>query len=115
MHNLPISKDSIMPVQNVLNLVSLHLRRQLFNIMYVYYLLSYNIICPGLLAQVSFRILSYNSRNQDLFGIPSFKFKSNNDSSFVKFLKLANFVSLALDFFNTTRDTFILDLSKLYF
>jgi len=106
MKNIPISRDSIMPVQKLVNLHSLQLRRQLFDIMFVYDLLNYNVVSPELLAQVDFRIPSFHSRNHDLFAIPFFKSKSNNDSFFVRALKLANLVSISLDFFNTHRDTF---------
>jgi len=47
-----------MPVQNLINLDSLQLRRQLFGIMFEYDLLNYNMISPELLAQVSFLIPS---------------------------------------------------------
>lgn len=55
-----MSKDSIMPVQNLGNLDSLQLRRQLFGIMCLYDLLNYNIICPELLTQVNFRTTYYH-------------------------------------------------------
>lgn len=106
MKNIPISKNSITPVQKLVNIDSLQLRRQLFDIMFVYDLLNYNVVSPELLAQVNFRIPSFHSRNHDLFAIPFFKSNSSNDSFFVRALKLANLVSISLDFFNTPRDTF---------
>jgi len=106
MKNIPISKNSFTPVQKLVNIDSLQLRRQLFDIMFVYDLLNYNVVSPELLAQVNFRIPSFHSRNHDLFAIPFFKSNSSNDSFFVRALKLANLVSISLDFFNTPRDTF---------
>jgi len=38
-----------MPVQNLVNIDSLQLRRRLFDIMFVYDLLNYNIVNPELL------------------------------------------------------------------
>jgi len=52
MKDLPISKDSIMPVKHLVNIDSLQLRRLLFD-MFVYDLLNYNIVSPGL-TQVNF-------------------------------------------------------------
>jgi len=48
-----------MPVQNLINIDSLKLRHQLFDIMFIYDLLNYSIVSPELLSQFNFRIPSY--------------------------------------------------------
>jgi len=70
MTNLPVTKDSIMPVQNLINLDSIQLTRQLFDIMLVYGLLSYNIISPELLAQVTVSVFPPTIREIKIF-LPS--------------------------------------------
>lgn len=60
MINLSTSRNSLMSMQNLLTLDFLLLRCQMIDIMFVYDLLNYNIICPEILALTNFRILSYS-------------------------------------------------------
>ncbi|KAL4083341.1 hypothetical protein QTP88_028669 [Uroleucon formosanum] len=61
------SMDSLHLTQDYIGFVSLTLRRKLTDIMFVYDLINYNIVCSELLSEISFRIPYLITRNSDLF------------------------------------------------
>lgn len=54
--NLSFSRDSIIPLQESLNLDSLLLRQNLTNIMFIFDILNGYVLCPELLAMIGLRI-----------------------------------------------------------
>lgn len=101
-----ISRDSFLLVQDSIGLVSLTIRRDLIDIMYVYDMLNNYINCPAILNLIGFRIPSRNTRNSDLFFIPKFKTNCGNNSFFVRALLKANKIPSDLDFFVLSRQDF---------
>lgn len=71
MKNLPFTKDSTMPVYNLVNIDSLQSPAK--TSVFLYHVRILCIVSSELLNQVNFRIPSYYSRNHDIFAIPFFK------------------------------------------
>jgi len=74
--------------------------------MFVYDLINYNIVCPELLSEISFRILYLITRNSDLFLVPHYKTNSGTNSFLPRALILANKMYIHLDIFFLTRSCF---------
>jgi len=56
MSNIPLSRDSHHLTLDFIGLISLSLRCKLTDRMFVFDLINYNIVCPELLSEISFRI-----------------------------------------------------------
>jgi hypothetical protein len=104
--NIPLSRDSLYLTQDYISLVSLSLRRKLTDIMFVYDLINYNIVCPELLSEISFRIPYLITRNSELFLVPHYKTNSGTNSFFPRALMLANKICIHLDIFFLSRECF---------
>lgn len=104
--NIPLSRDSLHLTQDYIGLVSLSLRRKLTDIMFVYDLINYNIVCPELLSEISFRIPYLITRNSHLFLVPHYKTNSGTNSIFPRALILANKICIHSDIFFLSRNCF---------
>lgn len=107
--NIPFSRDSIIPIQESLDLDSLSLRRNLTDIMFIFDIINGFILCPELLVMIGLRISRLYTRNLDLFVIPHYRTNSGAFSFLPRALRLANLISHHLDFFNSTRVNFKLN------
>lgn len=107
--NLPFSRDSVISLQESLDLDSLSLRRNLTDIMFIFDILNGYVLCPELLTMIGLQISRLYMHNLDLFVIPHYRINSGTSYFLPRALRLANLISHHLDFFNSTRVNFKLN------
>ncbi|XP_054260371.1 uncharacterized protein LOC128985021 [Macrosteles quadrilineatus] len=90
---------------NNLNLLDLHLRRCVADVVFLHKLLNGQIDCPALLAEVDLRVPS-GTRSQDLFGKRHFSSQYEYHAPLARFLRLGNTLGASIDFFGDTTRTF---------
>jgi hypothetical protein len=102
--NIPLSRDSLHLTQDYIGLVPLSHTHKLTDIMFIYDLINYNIVCPELLSEIDFRIPYLITRNADLFFVPHFKTNSSTNYFLHRVLFLTNNICMYLDIFFLSRN-----------
>jgi len=104
--NIPLSRDSLHPTQDYIGLVPFSLERKLTEIMFIYDLINYNIVCPELLSEICFRFPYLITCNSDLYLVPHYKTNSDTNSFMDQALILANKICMYLNIFLLFRNCF---------